>query len=272
MTETRDRGLPEYESPPVTEVVCGILFEPIRALLAPHLGLLWEKFKSEYPTCQEVPPLDPVIESFGPTRSMELRLADTPPLPRIWFVNTAGTGIIQIQRDRFLHNWKKIHPNDAYPRYHNVIRMFRDHLACFEAFLQENELGKFIPRQYEMTYVNPISLDKGWQVRDVGKVFPDFAWRAREDRFLSVIENINFQASFLLPNHEGRLHATLRNATQNSDGQPLFLFELTVRGMGGDSSRESMWRWFDAAREWIVNGFTDMTGQEVQQRVWGRKR
>ena len=128
----------------------------------------------------------------------------------------------------------------------------RDRLDCFETFLQENKLGEVVPRQYEMTYVNHIPLNEGREtLRDVGKVFPDFAWRVKEDRFLSVPGSINWRTSFPLPNREGRLHATLRSATRNSDGQPIFLFELTARGMNKDSSPEGMWRWFDLAREWI---------------------
>ncbi len=273
MTDIIAQELPEYESPPVTEVVCGVLFEPIQALLAPHLGLLWEKFKPEYATCQEVHPLAPTIEHFEGPPSLELEITDAPPLSRIWFIHTDGNGIVQVQRDRFLHNWKKVHPDDAYPRYHSVIQMFRDRLDCFETFLQENKLGEVVPRQYEMTYVNHIPLNEGREtLRDVGKVFPDFAWRVKEDRFLSVPGSINWRTSFPLPNREGRLHATLRSATRNSDGQPIFLFELTARGMNKDSSPEGMWRWFDLAREWIVRGFTDLTGHDVQQHRWGRRR
>ena len=273
VTDMIAQELPEYENPPVTEVVCGLFFKPIQSLLAPYLGLLWEKFKSDYPLCREVAPLVPTIEQFDDTPSVELALADTPPLPRIWFVHVKENGIIQVQRDSFLHNWRKVRPDDAYPRYHSIIEMFRDRLACFDIFLQENNLGKIIPQQYEMTYVNHIPLDEGWKERgDVGKVFPDVAWQQRADRFLAVPEDINWRTSFPLPNREGRLHATLRNAKRNSDGQPLLLFELTARGIGRDSSPEAMWRWFDMAREWIVHGFTDLTGHEIQQNEWGRRR
>lgn len=273
MTDTNVQDLPEYANPPVTEVVCGVLFDPIQTLLAPHLGLLWEKFKPEYTTCQEVAPLASVMEHFGAPLSVNLELSDTPPLPRIWFVHTDENRIVQVQRDRFLHNWRKARPDDAYPRYQNVIEMFRERLSGLETFLQENELGKVVPRQYELTYVNEIPRTEGWEVsRDVGKVFPDFAWRLKTDRFLSTPEDINWRTSFLLPTGEGRLHATLRSAMRNKDGQPVFIFELTVRGMGQDSSREAMWRWFDLAREWIVRGFTDLTDQDAQQHIWGRKR
>lgn len=95
-------------------------------------------------------------------------------------------------------------------------------------------------------------MDEGREaLGDVGQVFLDFAWRTKTARFLATPEGINWRTSFPLPHREGRLHATLQNATRTSDRQPVLIFELTARGMDQDSSREAMWRWFDLAREWI---------------------
>ena len=88
------QNFPSYENPPVIEVVCGVLFKPLEALLAPHLGLLWEKYKSEYPNCREVAPLTPVIERFEGQAEMKLLFTDIPPLPRIWFTRSEDNGII----------------------------------------------------------------------------------------------------------------------------------------------------------------------------------
>lgn len=273
MTTTISQFLPEYENPPVVEVVCGVLFKPIEALLVPHLGLLWEKFKPDYPRCQEVAPLTPMIERFDESLEMEFRLADTPPLPRIWFVHTNGNGIIQVQRDRFLHNWRKVRPGDEHPRYHNVIQMFRDRLSRFQMFLEETDLGTLMPMQYEMTYINHIPQGDGWEaIGDIGKVFPDFVWRINEQRFLSVPEGINWRTSFTLPSRAGRLHMIIRSAVCRSDERPMLLFELTARGIGNYTSFEKMWGWFDLAREWIVRGFADLTGYEVQKNIWRRRK
>ena len=57
-----------------------------------------------------------------------------------------------------------------------------------------------------------------------------------------------------------------------NSGQPIILLDLTVRGIGKDKSIEGMWDWFDLAREWIVCGFADLTGERVQTEVWKRKR
>ena len=264
-------SLPEFERPPVIEVVCGVLFKPLERMLAPHLGVLWERFKPKYPRCQEVAPLAPVIEQFDDPARVELSISDRPPLPRIWFVHESETGIIQVQRDRFLHNWKKVCPEDEYPRYTSVIDLFRKHLATFDSFVTEIGLGGIEPLQYELTYVNHIPQSDGFETLErVGKVLPDFGWRHAAGRFLPTPERLNWRTSFLLPNKAGRLHATIRNSVRRDDDKPILLLELTARGLGIDSSRAEMWKWFDLGHEWIVRAFADLTDADVQRNVWKR--
>jgi uncharacterized protein (TIGR04255 family) len=248
------------------------MFHPFQNLLAPHLGLLWDKFKqSGYSGCQEVAPLAPVIEQFDKTQQVQFEFTDTPPLPRIWFLRPDENGIVQVQRDRFLHNWKKVRPEDEYPHYESVIKKFRELLASFDAFLEDTGVGTISPRQYEMTYVNHLPHGNGWQaINELGMVFPDLAWQDREDRFLPNPEALNLRMSFLLPDRAGRLHATIRTAVHRDDGVPMLLLELTARGMPHDQSREAMWAWFDLAHEWIVRGFADLTGESMHTNVWKR--
>lgn len=264
--------LPKFDRPPVIEVVCGILFQPFQALLAPHFGLLWEKLKeSGYTQCQEVAPLAPVIEQLEGGQHVQFEFTDTPPLPRIWFVRPDENGIVQVQRDRLLHNWKKVRPEDEYPHYESVIKMFRDILTSFEAFLQGASIGQVSPRQYEMTYVNHLPQGDGWQaLAELGKVFPDVSWRTKTGRFLPSPEALNHRISFLLPDGSGRLHATIRTALRRQDNMPMLLFEMTARGMPKDQSRDAMWKWFDLAHEWIVQGFTDTTSDTMHKNVWKR--
>jgi len=267
------KNLISYKNPPVIEVVCGILFKPIKTFLAPHFGLLWEEFKPDYPTCQEVSPLAPVVEKFEPEQAAQLNieLVDVPPLPRIWFIDKKENGIIQVQRDRFLYNWRKIQLGDEYPRYHNVIESFINYLSRFKNFLQKNQLGEIVPLQYELTYINHIPQGKGWEsTREIEKLFPDFAFRSIPNRFLPQMEVVNWQTSFVLPNQSGRLHVTIRNAVHQQTKQPIFSLELTVRGIETDKSLEEMGKWFDTAHEWIIYGFADLTGEEVQKEIWKR--
>jgi uncharacterized protein (TIGR04255 family) len=266
------KSRPNYEKPPVIEVVCGVLFKQIAALNVPYFGFLWQKFKSEFPKTKQAQPLAPLIERFnGESPPVEVEFTDMPPLPRIWFETADENGLIQVQQDRFHHNWKKRRDEDEYPHYEYVIKNFRRHLECFDTFLGEYALGSIEPLQYEMTYVNHIPQDEGWKsLSTLGELFPDFAWRGTKERFLPNFEAINWRTTFPLPDHRGRLHATIRLGTRKSDKRPVLLLELTARGIGKDSSRQEMWTWFDLAHEWIVNGFTDLTGEEVQRTVWKR--
>ncbi len=278
MTEKSSEILPDYEKPPVIEVIAGITFQPIKALTGPYLGVLWEKFKPDYSRIREAVPLLPNIEQFDEAPPQEAfpfggMIGDVISASRTWFETTDGNGLIQVQRDRFLHNWKKEKDTDEYPHYDYVIGNFRRCLEKFEQFLQENNLGTIQPLQYELTYINHMPQGEGWTTfADIGNVFPDFSWRPRKERFLPDPEAINWQTNFVLPERSGRLHQSIRSAKRRKDGRPVFLLELTARGIDNDKSRSAMWSWFDIAHEWIVQGFTDITGESLHKTIWRRKR
>ena len=264
--------LPSFENPPVIEVVCGVQFASLAKLYIPHFGELWKRFP-DYTDCSEAPTLLPTIERFDVPSSLDVQGLAEIPLPRVWFTQRDENGLIQVQRDRFLHNWRKVRPTDEYPRYGRVKKLFQEHLSTFEKFLSDLNIGTLVPRQYEMTYVNHILKGEGWEdLADLGRVFPDFLWNLRDDRFLNVPDGHNYRVNFLFPDKTSRLYATIRSAERRPDKHPLLLFELTVRGLPVDASREAMWKWFDVAREWIVRGFADLSGEEIQQKVWRRIR
>ncbi len=254
------------------------MFEPIKTLLAPHFGIFWEKVRSHFPICQEVAPLGHTIEQYGEQQveqpTVTVQLLDRPPLPRIWFTQKAGNALIQVQPDWFLYNWKKVSPDDEYPRYTKVANQFSRYYSDFCSFISDNELGQVSPKQFELQYVNHILLEEGWSsLEDISEVFPDFAWRRtqeRNEKFLPTPEAINWQTSFVFPDQTGRLNVSIRTARRGADQHPLIRLDLRARGMSQDASEEAMWSWFDTAHEWIVKGFADMTGTEIQDKIWRR--
>lgn len=259
--------LPSFQKPPLSEVVCGLTIEPLQQLLAPHLGLLWLKFRDEYPKCEEVGPLISTAEDVAALDFLEI-----PPLPRIWFVRKDDAAIIQIQRDRFLHNWRK-GPANEYPRYDAVKRMFQDSLSTFEGFLAEMKLGELNVRQCEMTYLNHIPKGEGWSTIDeVISLFPDLTLRDKTSRFLKSPVDVNWRYVFNLPDNRGKLFASIRLAKRSQDNVPIVMFELTVRGKPESKTRASLWEWYDLAREWIVRGFADLTNTSIQVEIWKRVR
>ena len=52
-------------------------------LRIPHIGLLWEKFRADYPTIQHAAPIASV------KGEMVVDVATGMPLPRVWFINSA---------------------------------------------------------------------------------------------------------------------------------------------------------------------------------------
>src|ERR1700677_2295877 len=96
--------LPDFGSPPVVEVAISLQFEPIDALHAAHLGLLWNVFRAKgFSISEDHAELPSTTEDFErkPRPKIGVRLLafdDAPPLPRIWFLNGARDELIQIQR------------------------------------------------------------------------------------------------------------------------------------------------------------------------------
>ncbi len=272
MAGNKSRTLPDYDNPPVAEVVAGISFAPLTKLLVPHVGRYWDKFKSQFPNCNEVAPLPVRIEHFDKPPEL-IREAGDHQLPRVWFISSDDNEIVQLQRDKLLYNWRKIRDEDDYPRYQKVMQSFYSKLSDFKDFIRELDLGEVSPIQYEMTYVNHILIGEGWDsMSDIGNVFPDYSWEKSSDRFLSLgREGINWRDTYELPERHGRLSTTIRNGYRSADNTPTLHFELTVRGFPATSSEDDMQAWFDLAREWIVHGFTDLTGPGIQKSIWGRK-
>jgi uncharacterized protein (TIGR04255 family) len=267
---TMDRQpYPEYENPPLTEVACGLVFQPIQSLLTPHIGLLWEKFKPDYPGCQEMPPLSPSVEVDGNTRSeVTLEWSDIPPLPRVWFIDNAGSGIIQVQRDRFLYNWRKGGSLNDYPRYDQVFGRFQAHLSKFNEFLQETNLEEINPIQYELTYVNHIVQGEGWNnFQDIEKIFPFLSSHFYQQESLD-LEAINWRLTFSLPGRAGRLHIVIRNGIRQQDRKPVLLFELVARSMGENQSLNQFEQWFNLAHRQVVKTFNQLTSQGIKENIW----
>jgi len=258
-------ALPEYNNPPVNEVVFGVQFQKIEDFQTPHIGLLWEKLNREtFPKCQEMPPIGHIIED-GP-KDQKIGMFEVPPLPRLLFINSDENHLVQVQQDRFLQNWRKIKPDDTYPRFRKLYPEFKQSWEFFNSFLHDTGLPKPIPDQYELTYVNQITQGEGWtNISDIEKVFRGFRYDVK-GRFLPEPETLTWRKIYRLPNQMGRLHTSLKMAS-TKEGKRVMLFELTARGFGTMPIDD----WFEMGREWIVRGFADLTTDSIQKELWHLK-
>ena len=133
-------------------------FTQIEGLDAARLGLVWNKFRQEFPQAATQPPLGRILENEGPPdpARVGLQIEDAPPPVRMWFLTEDGTQLIQIQRDRFAFNWRKLDTEKKYPHYDQVRDDFVRQLEKFMDFLGEESLEAPNPDQVELTYVNHI--------------------------------------------------------------------------------------------------------------------
>lgn len=259
------RKTPSYKQPPVHEVVIGFSFSHLAGLKIPHLGLLWDRFREDYPTVEHAIPL-------GGGEQIVLDTSTGLPLPRVWFIDKSETRVIQIQSDRFYFNWRHRKNEDVYPRYRNIESQFKANLLVLEAFLNEMKLGVLNPTECELTYINHIPKSEGWETIDeLAKVFTDLCWNPKEARFLPKPKNLAWQAAFVLPDNKGQLRIRLSEATRKTDLVPLIVLELNARGIGDIKTTDQIWNWYSVAHDWIVNGFADITTQEMQFQKWGRE-
>ena len=260
ITNSISTSLPSYRKPPVNEVVCGVRFLPPDKLKIPHIGLLWDKFRRDYPNIEHAVP---IASSKG-----ELLIDETTgvPLPRVWFINKAEDQLIQLQFDRFYYNWRR--KQNDYPRYPHVIESFSSAFSTIDSFINDNDLGVFNPLEYELSYINHIPKGLGWNtLEDLPKLFKDLSWSQHDARFLPNPTKISWKMEFPITDKMGNLTVTLKQATRVEDKVQLFMLQFTARGIDESGDKKAFRKWFDVAHEWIVRGFTDLTTNDIHQ-VW----
>ena len=267
---------PDFNKPPVTEVVLSLQFDPIQGFDVPHFGLLWDRYRKNFPDVSTKSPLPPVFETYGSPQSNQIvrfQLTQDPEIPRCWFESVKGTELIQVQADRFIFNWKSEDGSEPYPRYEKVRSRFEKYFKVFEKFLRENELGKVKPNQCEVTYVNEIVPGDGWKrLGQIGRVFSFWSGRF-SDKFLREPNEIYFRFSNQMASAEGepigKLHVSADPRYRIGDGAPLIRLVITARGAPQNQTKKAVIDFFDIGREYIVRGFASLTTKEMHK-LWER--
>jgi uncharacterized protein (TIGR04255 family) len=250
--------LPSYKNPPVNEVVCGMRIRPADKLRIPHIGLLWDKFRADYPMLQHAHPVATTKGNIVVDSVINL------PIPRVWFINATDDQLIQFQIDRFYFNWRK--KKSDYPRYEHVISNFEIVFSNVKDLFSEFDLGKLEPIEYELSYINHIPMGIGWKtIDDLPDIFSDLIWNKPTTRFLPTPKLVSWVAEIPLPEQKGHLTISLKQGIRTEDELPVLVFELKAIGFDND---DLVRNWFDLAHEWIVRGFTDLTTDKMHK-IWG---
>ena len=262
--------LPEFEHPPVDEVVIGLQFAPVARFTSSHFGLYWQRIKDRYPSSEDQPPLAPQLErnDIAPLPTT-LAFRTGLPMPRCWFLDETGNNLIQVQNERFLANWRRVKGDEEYPRFAHLIDRFRKEWQAFLEFAKEQDVGELNVNQCEVSYINHFEPGKVWKdFSELPKVFTNL--RIPEGTFLPAPELQSWESRFKLPEGKGRLHIEAQPAFRARDLKMILALSLTARGNPGQGTPETLFAWFDLAHEWIVRGFDQIT-QSAMHEQWGRK-
>jgi len=266
--------LPDFDNPPVVETVLGVEFVPLSKWGVPHFGIFWHEIKTEYPRFEVQPPLVSQMERFGkPTTllpQVTLELVAQFPV-RCWFIHQSDTRLLQVQNDRFIHNWRKVGTTDTYPHYEHIRPIFAQEWTRFCEFLAAQGIGAPEVRQCEVIYINHIDPGKGWQtLADLPDVLGTRIG-AETDHFLPAPETVGLTASYPMPTEQGRLHVQMQPVIRHADAAQTLQFTLTARGRPTSSQTVDLLRWFDLGREWVVRGFADFTTARMHA-LWRRRK
>ena len=268
-------GLPGFANPPVNEVVLSVQFDPLPSLQIHHFGLLWNEFRARFPKVESHPPIDRAIETFqrepAVQRQITFELVNPFMAPRVWFVSPAGNELLQIQRDRFIVNWRRVKPDDKYPRYPHVRSMFEREFQIFAAFVAQQKLGDIVTNQVEVTYINQIQPCAVWDRHaQVGRVLNVMAPEFKDEK-LPTPELFRFSAQYVVGPTDapiGRLHLDFQPGFRGSDRKAIFAMNLTVRGKPMGDGLAGALKFMDVGRENIVRGFHALT-TPAMHKEWG---
>jgi uncharacterized protein (TIGR04255 family) len=236
------------------------------------MGKFWTELGSDWTRVAEAIPIQDQFETFNtPAQFLPPGTSLVIPFPRgtrLQITNTAGDRMIQVQSTRFHYNWQKA--KEKYPRYRNVREEFDAFFARFQTFVAQAGIGKLIPNQWEITYINFIPTEELWRTAsEWSRVFPGLLGTF-EGRDRVRLETISGEWHYEITPQLGRLHigpALGKVTTSNELG---LVLNLTARGPLGSDLPLGLGRGLELGHEMIVQTFLDITSPDAQ-RAWGRK-
>lgn len=249
-----------FEDPPLKEVSFSVQFEPIKGFHIGFVGLAWNVFKGRYPEVETADELAHEIEKFGviSRRPPGLQLLERFPVPRVMFISSDKQYLIQIQKDRFVFNWRKLFDEGIqYPRYPNLKERFLDEFKIFSAFLADNHMEMLAFNQVEFTYVNHIDAAD----RSIQYVFKDVI---DESRFSSSLELEAFSVKLkhLIRRdgeNVGRLYTSIEKGNRITDGGSIYILNLIARAHPREPSLGGVTNVMDIMRDEINGCFSAIT-------------
>lgn len=238
---------------PLAEVVLGVRFNAPN-FSSVHFGLYWQQIRDRFSKC----PIDrPPLEGNNFFRVLQS-------LPRVWFESNDERELIQLQDNGFYYNWRK--QNEEYPHFEEIYPKFLSQWNNFKDWWLKNENRELQISRYQMTYVNQIDVDFGWNgVEDSAKIF-NFL---RSNWVSSDLKQNTFNANleFLLPEEQGVVSVIINQGTKPPNNSPVII--LNINSVSKNSSN-NIENWFQLAHESTVQIFLSLINEDTKN-LWGLK-
>lgn len=261
-----------FANPPLKEVSFSIQFEPIEDIHIGYLGLLWNVFRDRYPIVQHADEIAHTIEKFGVLPRevpQQLKFLKQLPLPRVMYFSADKQFLIQIQKDRFILNWRNFDTDECeYPRYTTLKQRFLDELSIFNDFLNKNDLSSPQYNQVEFTYTNHIDSES----HIAKEVFNDVIDESRYSPSLE-LETFDIKLKHLLKkgnDNIGRMYTSVDLGNRISDGSGVYILKFTTRTHPLEPSLSGAIEVMDIMRNEINNSFSAITTPKMHS-LWNKE-
>lgn len=262
--------IPSFQKPPLNEVFLSVQFEELKKFDITSYGKVWQRYKDRFPVVEQYMPVMEQFEKIGGRRSppeLSFSMENTAPMPRAWFITEDSCELIQIQPNRFFRNWRRNNPEETYPRYDHIREAFVSDFKVFESFVTEMETLK--PNQCEISYINHIEIGNH---KDLEDIF--IGWSEGYDvKDLADVEDIRCSVRHIIKDNNGkflgRLYISIQPAFRQ-ENKPIYVVELTVRGMPLGEGAKGVMEFMDMGREKIVRTFAKITKTEMHLE-WARE-
>jgi uncharacterized protein (TIGR04255 family) len=265
---TRPRDLPDFDAPPLDELVLGIQFETLGGYQQIRCGEVWNLYRDNYPNVEERTPLSPSFEIFGGHPSFvannQFSLIDGPLHDRFWFVDRDGNQIIQFQPDRLLHNWRKVGDSGAYPHFESMAAAFHDEIELLETYANTLEKQSIAINQCEISYINKIAVESEAE-QQLGQWVA--FWKGTQEK----PESVGFSLREILRRENGSPYARMYidcASGLGSSGKPVFGLTISIKGTPLAPNIGAAMDFLIDGRSAIVKKFYEITTPYAHEK-WG---
>lgn len=265
----RPIDLPDYDAPPLAEVVLGVQFIPPKGYQQIYAKDVWNLFINDFPEVKEVDALPPSFETFGlpNVKGSKIELRSGASHDRFWFLSEDDSELLQFQQDRLVHNWRKVNgENNSYPRFENIVEKYESELFTLNNYFSEKFSSKDLEiNQCELTYVNRISLSESSQLLH--------DWVSIVNPTAMEFENISFTTQKDLEKDDGEPYGRLLCVCSKGidiNMKPFIDLRITVKGAPAQTNIKEALNFLANARNEIVYCFDKITTQYAHDQ-WGKK-